>query len=315
MGATPDDTTGALSSSPGAGALSGNGKSTNWLSTMGDTLMGMAPGIASISDAERAKALSAIYAASQKTANNGSWSTGSVDPKSGTAVQTNDKTGQTRILNIHAPQPEKDPVQQAADIARVKSFQDYGDTIAKNGADSRASLDALGPIQEALKNPNVPQGTMGDTMHAANKARLMIPGQDTPELRKTVADTDVANSGLTKMVLEARTLNGGMPGSLSDKDMVFLGKMTAGLSNTPEANQRILDIYSQLHKRRVELDNQRQSYVDDSEAHPLGLDNGFKKQINDKWAVENAARDKAMTAAEAAAPKTAKRPPLGDIFK
>lgn len=117
------------------------------------------------------------------------------------------------------------------------------------------------------------------------------------------------------MVLEARTLNGGMPGSLSDKDMVFLGKMTAGLSNTPEANQRILDIYSQLHKRRVELDNQRQSYVDDSEAHPLGLDNGFKKQINDKWAVENAARDKAMTAAEAAAPKTAKRPPLGDIFK
>jgi hypothetical protein len=108
------------------------------------------------------------------------------------------------------------------------------------------------------------------------------------------------------MVLEGRALSGGMPGSLSDKDMLFLSQITAGLGNTPEANQRIIDVYKQLHQRRVELDNARQAYVDDTEAHPLGLDNGFLKKINDKWAAENAARYKALTAAEKATPPSVK---------
>lgn len=310
MGFAPDDNTqGALSPQVPQGALSAGGSPVasqpSWLDTLGQTLMNMAPGIAQ--DPDHAKALASVAAAQQKTtASQGTWTT-AYDPRTGIATQTNSlDPSKTRQFKYAPPKPdkvEKDPVQQAADIGRVKSFQDLSDTISKNGADSRAALDTVGPIQQALQNPNVPQGFGGEARASANKLLATLPNAS-DEAKKTAADTDVAVSGINKMVQEGRNLNGGMPGSLSDKDIVFLKQSQAGLGNTPEANQRIIDIYKQLHNRRIEMDNARQSYVDDTDAHPLGLDNGFRKQINDKWATENAARDKALAAQEAAKPQT-----------
>jgi hypothetical protein len=217
------------------------------------------------------------------------------------ATQTNslDPT-KTRQFKYAEPKPEKDPVQQAHDIKAAGDMQDYATKLSENGAASRASLDAVAPIEAALANPNIPQGLGADMQHTANKAALLTPFS-TPELRKTVADTDVARAGINKMVQEGRALNGGMPGSLSDKDVEFLKQEQAQLSNTPEANARIIAAYKQLHQRRIELDNASQAYQADTEAHPLGLDNAFKRQINDKWVVENAARDKALASAPAEA--------------
>jgi hypothetical protein len=268
----------------------------NWLDLLGTTLMNMAPGIAQ--DPENKKALVAAATEANKPVtakDKGTWAM-HVMPN-GQVFSVNSLTNQMIPMAGNYAKPEKDPVQQAADIGRVKAFQELGDTIAKNGADSRAALDTVGPIQAALQNPNVPQSFGGESIASANKLRASLPGAS-DEARKTAADTDVAVAGINKMVQEGRTLNGGMPGSLSDKDIVFLKQSQAGLGNTPEANQRIIDIYKQLHQRRVEMDNARQAYVDDA-GHPLGLDNGFRKQINDKWAAENAARDKALTEKEA----------------
>jgi Phage tail lysozyme len=309
MGFAPDDNSqGALSPQVPPGALSAGGappSQPTWLDALGQTLMNMAPGIAQ--DPDHAKALASVAAAQQKVAaSQGTWST-EYNPVTGIATQTNSlDPSQRRQFRYAAPKPEKvekDPVQQAADIGRVKSFQDLSDSIAKNAADSRASLDTVVPIQEALKNPNVPQGFGGETLALKNKALASLPNAS-EETKKTASDTDVAVSGINKMVQEGRTLNGGMPGSLSDKDIVFLKQSQAGLGNTPEANQRIIDIYKQLHQRRIEMDQARQDYVSDRGAHPLGLDEGFRKQINEKWAAENKARDEALAASEAAAKTT-----------
>lgn len=102
--ASTDDTPPALSSTPGPGALSANGKG-DWLSNIGDTLMNMAPGLASISSPQQAAALATLAAASKKTG--GTWTTGAVDPKTGVAVQTNSLSGQTRNLQVHSPQPDE----------------------------------------------------------------------------------------------------------------------------------------------------------------------------------------------------------------
>lgn len=309
-----DETTPALSTAaalgPGAlGAAPAEAAAPkNWLDLLGTTLMQMAPGVAQ--DPDHAKALVAAAAEANKATTakgTGTWTT-AYNPTTGVATQTNSLTGGTRQFQYAKPKPEKDPVQQAADIGRVKAMQDLSDTYSKNGADSRAALDTVGPIQAALQNPNVPQGFGGETRAQINKLQASLPNAS-EEAKKTASDTDVAVSGINKMVQEGRTLNGGMPGSLSDKDIVFLKQSQAGLGNTPEANQRIIDIYKNLHNRRVELDNASQAYQADTEAHPLGLDNGFKRQINAKWAAENAARDKALAASEAAAPATAPATP------
>lgn len=307
--ATPDDNTnGVLSSAPPPGPLtqSNNG----WLSKLGDIAINMAPGLASISDPERANALSKIAAANAKPAEDkGTWSMHTLP--NGQMVRINSKTGQPQLLpgNYAAPEkPEKDKVKEAADIGRVKEFQDLSAEIAKNGASSREALNTVQPIEQALANPNVPQGFGGELRATANKATAALPGA-TPEHMKTAADTDVAVAGINKMVQEGRTLNGGMPGSLSDKDLVFLKQSQAGLGNTPEGNKRIIEIYKQLHNRRVEMDDARQAYLADTEAHPLGLDEGFRSGLNKKWAAENAARDKSLMS-DNATPTSASHPTL-----
>jgi hypothetical protein len=321
--ATPDEDTPALRPQQPVGALTAGGSpvtgNSKWdaLIALGQTFKDMAPGIAQ--DPDHAKALEASAAASRKVADNGTWShitlpngqIARINSKQGIPQVLNPQTGAWELATGKYKAPEKDPVQQAADVGRVKSFQEYADTISNNGATSRAALDAIAPVEAALANPNVPQGTGGDVRHAANKATLLLPGMDTPELRKTVADTDVARAGINKMVQEGRALNGGMPGSLSDRDVEFLKQEQASLSNTKEANARILDIYKRLHNRRIELDNSAQAYLADAEAHPLGLDNAFKRQVNQKWATENAARDKELAASPAATPAQTFKTPNG----
>lgn len=78
------DTPAALSSRPPAGPLSQGGK-TNWLDTLGQTMMNVAPGLASISSPSQAQALAAIAAAQAKT--QGTWST-NYDARTGMATQT-----------------------------------------------------------------------------------------------------------------------------------------------------------------------------------------------------------------------------------
>jgi hypothetical protein len=296
------------------GALNGATTQPGWLEILGQTLKDMAPGIAQ--DPDHAKVLEAVAAGSRKVAaDNGTWST-NYDPRTGLATQTNSKNPMlTRQFKYAEPKEEKDPVLQAAQVGRVKAMQDLSDEIAKNGAASRAALDSMAPTQQALSNPDVPQGLAGEALHMKNKALLLVPGYDTPELRKTVADTETAKSGINKMVQEGRTLNGGMPGSLSDKDLVFLKEAQAGLQNTPQGNQRILDIYKQLHNRRIEMDSARQSYLSDTSAHPLGLDEGFRKGLNDKWEKENAARDKTLTEKSSPAQSFEMKTPSGVQWK
>lgn len=295
-----DDEYGALRPQPTPGALNGGAPAQpSWLETLGQTLKEVAPGIAQ--DPDNKNALQKSADSSRKVAQASTWST-HYDPATGMATQVNDRDpSQRRQFQYGTPKPEKDPVKQAADIGRIKADQEYTGELAKNGAASRASIDALAPVQAALSNPSVYQGAGGELAYQKDKIILASPfGSNDPDLKKRVEDAGVALAGINKMVQEGRTLNGGMPGSLSDKDLEFLKNAQASLSNSPETNQRILQIYKQLHERRIALDNEAQTYA---ASNPYGVaDAGFKRQINEKWTRENAARDKALAEAEKAAP-------------
>lgn len=310
MGFAPDETTpGALS--PEQGVLSNGGKNS-FLAKLGDALVGMAPGIAQ--DPEHAKALQAVAAASQKTAAaQGTWSMGAVDPKSGRGVMTNSLTGQQIIKQIHAPQPdkaEKDFASQGYETATGKAFAEQNQKIAADAVSSQGALGNLDTLRAALTNPNVYQGTGGENIAYLKKLGNSIGLTD----YKGIADADVSAALINKLTQESRQLNGGMPGSLSDKDLSFLKAANAGLDKTPEANQRIIDIYEKLHKRNIEMNADRVAYINGGKQQ---LDEGFNAQqaakLTARHAAENAAF-KAEQAAAAPAPKATtpmKRTPNG----
>jgi hypothetical protein len=214
----------------------------------------MAPGIAQ--DPEHAKALEASAAGTRRlAANTGKWSQ-HIDPKTGMGVMINDLTGQRQVFRAHDPQPDNKQA-DAYNTGQGKAFSDLNQSIQAGAITSRAALGNIDTLRSALLNPEVYQGTGGESVQSLKKLGNSIFGMDF----KGVADADVAASLINKMTQESRQLNGGMPGSLSDKDLAFLKAANPGLDKSPEANQRILDIYSKLHNRNIEMNNERIAYT------------------------------------------------------
>jgi hypothetical protein len=100
-----------------------------------------------------------------------------------------------------------------------------------------------------------------------------------------------------------------MPGSLSDKDLAFLKAMPPSLNNNPEANAKLLDMFSRVQQRAVDVQRRRDQYV----ASHGRLDDGFRRDTA-TWANQNPIFGEQDAVTSAPAAKTA-RPPLSDIFK
>jgi hypothetical protein len=302
MGYAPEDNpNGVLSSAPPPGPLSTTGFDWNRL---GDTLINMAPGIAQ--DPDHAKVLQAAAQANQKVADNGTWSM-QVLPD-GRMVRMNNKTGQPQMLpgNYAKPEkPEKDKASDAYETATGKAFAEKNQSIADAATSSQGALGNLSTLRAAFSNPEVYQGTNGAGVAYMKKLGNSIGITD----YKGVADADVAAALANKLTQESRALNGGMPGSLSDRDLQFLRDANPGLDKTPEANNRIIDIYEKLHNRNIEMNADRVKYT----AGGKQLDEGFYTQQAEKYAKKHAA-DNAAFKTEAPAPKassTMKKTPNG----
>lgn len=292
MGFAQQDPGALAAQAPGALAPQQPPRGYDWASA----LQGAGAGLASISSPAQGAALAALAAASKKQAakvpDTGTWSQ-TIDPKTGKRSRINSLTGQVIDDQAHAPQPEKDKADEAYDTATGKAFADKNQAIADSAVSSHAALANLDTLKSALSNPDVYQGSGGESVAYMKKLAGTF-GVDV----KGVADADVAASLINKLTQESRTLNGGMPGSLSDRDLAFLKAANAGLDKTPEANKRIIEIYERLHNRNIEMNNDRLAYVQGGKH----LDEGFNTQITAKWAAQKATADAADKAAALAAP-------------
>jgi hypothetical protein len=172
-------------------------------------------------------------------------------------------------------------------------------------------LGQLENARQVFSDPNLYQGAGGERVGDLKKLGAALGLGDL----KGTSNIDVARAVANQLTLQARSLNGGMPGSLSDSDRNFLARMSTSLDNNPDANQRILDIYDRAHRRAVEADDLRQQYVQDHGQ----LDEGFRSLLAQRWTPENKRIDAANAEREKAASKppaaTGKRPPLDSIFK
>jgi hypothetical protein len=146
--------------------------------------------------------------------------------------------------------------------------------IYKNGQQSFVDANLLATIQQAINDPNTPQGALGPTTLAMQKY-LQAFGIDAGK----TAPAEMVNALGSVLALRLRDpSNGaGMPGALSDSDRAFLQSMVASLGNTPDANRQIVSYYMKLQQKNADLENLRRAYVSEHGR----IDEGFRNQVSD----------------------------------
>lgn len=296
-----DDGTGALSTQATIGPgvlLAGSGQTQSAGPERG--LMGAAAALAGIYNPAQAQAL----LNSQKDPADQGY-TLHVDPTSGIGLRMS-KNGTVTRFQAQPAKPEKDPVETAYGVARVKANSDLNDKIDTDATSSQTQLGNIQQLKTLLSNPDVYQGAGGDSLASIKKLASNIPGLDI----KGVEDADVAKSLMNQMTLSMRNFAGGMPGSLSDKDLAFLNNMGASLSNKPEANQQVLDNIAKVHQRVLDVQKKRDAYV----ATHGRLDDDFRKELS-QWSQSNRLFPDAAPPPTASTAPTGNRPPLTSIFK
>lgn len=283
------------------------------MNTIGMGLTGMGAALAGISSPEQSKALVAQQAAMQKQAvDQGTWSL-QVLPN-GQLVRMNSKGGMPQIVGSGFNKPEVDPGLKKSLDEQGKAYVDEGTNIKNTAASARTMMADLSQLTQALSNPALTQGERADWIHRGRKLLAYVSPNDA-ELAKTVSDGDVVNVIANRMVLQLVKSDKLLPGSFSDSDRQFVVGLGPGLTNSPEANKRIIEILERTSKRNLELEDARVQYVQNSK-HGV-LDRGWetaKKAITDKWEAENRALDERYKAARVPAQQQGPRPSLNQIF-
>lgn len=292
-----DDDTGALStgSTIGPGVLMAGGRNTAPGSGLENGLQGAAAALASVYSPQQG----ALIAGLRKDPADQGYSLHQM--QNGTVMRIN-KNGRVDVLPGNYGKVDKK--ETAYQTARAKANSDLYDKIGTDAQNSDVQLANISKLQTALSNPDVYQGKNGE-MIASVKNLASSLGFDVKGLK----DTQVAHALINQMTLGLRQYAGGMPGSLSDKDLAFLQNMGASLNTSPEANQEILGHIGKVHNRAKEVVKLRDEYA---KAHG-GLDDGFSEYLK-QFSNKNQLFPDA-TAPVAAPTAPINRPPLTSIFK
>lgn len=301
------DDDGALSTNSvqGPGALSpiATTAEPDKLGTIGRGLTGIGAALAGITSPDQSKALTAQMVAQQKTpTDGGTWSM-HVLPN-GQMVRINNKTGATQALPGNYAKPEPDKYIDKAKEESAKANVELGVNISNAAREAASQATTVDELRRSFSDPNLRQGIGGDLQQVARKAYVAMGFGDP----STAANGDVATALSNKLALQL-VQNGGvklLPGSFSDSDRKFVQQMSTSLNNSPEANQRLLDIYTRSNEKVQALEALRAKH---EAAHDGVIMPSFRK---DMATLEQRllAEDRAKTAAAPAAPKGSVLPTL-----
>lgn len=266
-------------------------------------LMGAAAALAGIASPAQAQALLAQQALNRKTPTDLKPQIIADPNKSGMALAVYPNGKVERIKAFDA----KDPNADKWAAARIQSNSALSDDIDKNASASNNALAQITSLKSLLSGKDAPyQGPGGEAYNKAYGLASMIPGVDTGKLAKA----QTAQAIMNEISLGLRNFAGGMPGSLSDKDLAFLRAMAPSLNNRPEANGQILDMLSKVHNRNLSVQKQRDEFL----TQHGQINDDFRRQIA-AYGERNRLFPDTPEVAPQSSPATGKRPPLSDIFK
>lgn len=273
------------------------------VSGLGNRILGAASALTSGTDPDQSKVLAGLR--TDKAANEYSF----VTLPNGNVMRVN-KNGSYQMLPGNFAKEEDTTGDW--NKARIASNSALSDDIDKNAKSSNTALSQIGSLTKLLSGKDAPyQGPGGEAYKAALGVASMIPGINTDNLSKA----QTAQAVMNEISLGMRNFAGGMPGSLSDKDLAFLRAMAPSLNNKPEANAQILSMLSKVHERNLDVQRQRDAYA---KSHNGMIDDGFRRQIAD-YAEKNRIFPDMPTSTPSGAPGTTApiapgtRPPLSSF--
>jgi hypothetical protein len=211
------------------------------------------------------------------------------NPNSGTKV--------TAPININMPG------QKQADKVQEWFGEQFGATQKAAGG-AQTNLAKLGQLSGLLKGIETGKFTPGTTEF---KAALKGAGVDLGSLGLTddVAPIQAATALINQMVLDARSTadGGGMPGSMSEQDRIFLQGINPSVSQTTEGRNAIIDFATKLEKRKIENARRMRDYVAKNKA----VDQGYYDEA-DEFATKNPLSPPVVS------PDEARKLPPGTMF-
>lgn len=243
-----------------------------------NALVNAGAALASITSPQQGAALAQL---ARHQSDEGAFST-HFNEKTGMLFRINKRTGRVEAMRSGERAPSA--FDEAYDKDQAKQYSELNSKISTDAQSAQDAAAQTQTLRQLLTNPNVTQG-----FGAEELLRLKKMGNSLFGLGLDVADADTARALGNQMTLRMRQMAGGMPGSLSDKDLTFLKDASVTLDKDPAANQRLLDIFDKLNARAIEREQMRADYVTQNKR----LDSGFTKMLSDKWKTENEAADKA----------------------
>lgn len=195
------------------------------------------------------------------------------DPSSGMAFQT-DKYG-----NVRAAKYGPSKVEAKEDTwtrEETKNLVKQNDAIRTGAAQAQGRLGNADELISLINDPNVYQGAGGTGAlmfkKGVNAIGIPMAGAANSERLEMLANE-------VTLTLKDPAKGTGMPGSLSDKDLVFLRKMFASLDGTREGNLLAANAYRKIQERTIQVDEWRQEYLQRNNGR---LDAGFDRFVRQK---------------------------------
>lgn len=153
-----------------------------------------------------------------------------------------------------------------------RKFAEMDAKIFETAQTSFANQATIQRMSQLLSNPNLDTGALANTALEARKV-LGTLGVDTGDMSD--AETLRALGRSFALKLRDPSQGAGMPGALSDSDRMFLSSMAPGLENTIEGNKKLVDYYSRVNQRNIDIEKMRQAYV----ARVGRTDEGFRAEV------------------------------------
>lgn len=169
-------------------------------------------------------------------------------------------------------------------------------TIQQGALGARSGMSDLYLLRDLIKDPRTDQGYFSKM----RKVATSIFGDLGLATDRDISQEELMQAITQKMAIGMRNTSegGGMPGSMSDSDRVFLTQMMPQLTNTPQGNALLVEMMIAMNKRKIALDRAVQNYFKENGTYE-GFESVYDKfQSQDMFADIEEKADAMFTAAD-----------------
>jgi hypothetical protein len=173
----------------------------------------------------------------------------------------------------------EDPGTKAYKLARAKDNAEDFTKVTENSVRARSSLQDVDQMDNLVRNGGFYTGIGGEYVQQLRRVgalfKIGVEGASNAEAFQSLVNQFA-------MKLRNPAEGGGLPGSISDKDLQFLKQASPGLTTGVDGNLKALDYMRRIHKRALESEQFMHAYI---EQHGR-IDDKFRSALA-KWAADN----------------------------